>query len=318
MIQNLMTGSGGFNALPKFEYTGQYQLINDGKADKTQNWRIKFLTSGILTFKSDPGDIDVFMVGGGGGGSTKTGGGAGGGGGYTKTINYKPVKNEPYEIVVGDGGAAGAAGGDTAAFGASIGGGLSTDGHVGADGGSGGGGGKGAGGSTDRGGDGGSDGGDGASSRTSSIAYAGGIGQGTTTREFGAAVTNAYIVGEVPMAAGWLSLTEGGEALTPSEGVICSVLTSGDYWYRDFIWDGTAYAETDTARVYAGGGGGSAQDVAGIGGAGGGGTGAKGSSGASTSGAVNTGGGGGGGYNEVGSDGGSGIVVIRNRRGVTA
>jgi hypothetical protein len=114
------------------------------------------------------------------------------------------------------------------------------------------------------------------------------------------------------MAAGWLSLSKGGEALAPSEGVVYSVMTEGDYWYRDFIWDGTAYVETNTARVYAGGGGGSAQDVAGLGGAGGGGSGTGGNT-TATNGGVNTGGGAG-----RGKSGGSGIVVIRNHREVSA
>ena len=91
-------GGGGRlgNGLPEFAYTGQYDLVDDGVAadGKTQNWRIKFLTSGKLTFSklgSGRNGVDVFCVGGGGpGGYTKETSGdwghdGGGGGGYTTT-----------------------------------------------------------------------------------------------------------------------------------------------------------------------------------------------------------------------------------------
>ena len=52
--------------IPKFTYTGNYQFIDDGSG----NWRIKFLSSGTLTFTSLGNarkGIDVFLVGGGAG-----------------------------------------------------------------------------------------------------------------------------------------------------------------------------------------------------------------------------------------------------------
>ena len=57
---------------PSYTYTGESQLIDDGDG----NWRIKFITSGTLTF-NDLGNgssgVDIFLVGGGGGGgSTRT------------------------------------------------------------------------------------------------------------------------------------------------------------------------------------------------------------------------------------------------------
>ena len=65
--------------MPEFSYSGRYQLINDGKtSDGTQNWRIKFLTGGRLTFSRVVPNVQVFCVGGGGGGATAGGGGAGG------------------------------------------------------------------------------------------------------------------------------------------------------------------------------------------------------------------------------------------------
>ena len=70
------------DGLPKFTYSGNYTILDDGEAeDGTKNWRIKFYDSGTLTFEKSPGTIDVFCVGGGGGGGHYNGGG--GGGGYT-------------------------------------------------------------------------------------------------------------------------------------------------------------------------------------------------------------------------------------------
>lgn len=105
--------------LPTYTYTGQHQLINDGNF----NWRIKFLTTGTLTFSSlgnaTGKGLNVFLVGGGGGGSTWYGGGAGGG--YTRTVYASPTINTPYDIIVGAGGtpsgAYGNQGGTSSAFG---------------------------------------------------------------------------------------------------------------------------------------------------------------------------------------------------------
>lgn len=105
--------------LPTYTYTGQHQLINDGNF----NWRIKFLTSGTLTFSSlgnaTGKGLNVFLVGGGGGGSTWYGGGAGGG--YTRTVYASPAINTQYNIVVGAGGTPGGGtgnqGGTSSAFG---------------------------------------------------------------------------------------------------------------------------------------------------------------------------------------------------------
>lgn len=71
----------------------------------------------------------------------------------------------------------------------------------------------------------------------------------------------------------------------------------------------------DTGTLYAGGGAG-AGSSSGIGGAGGGGGGQNNQNwGGESAGVTNTGGGGGGGFDHNGSDGGSGIVIIRNKRG---
>lgn len=180
------------SAIPKFTYTGNYKVVNDdGEPD---NWKIRFLTSGTLTFtelRSAVDGIDIFLVGGGGGGGhgvggPSGGGGGGGGGGYTNVSNTVPTVNMPYEIVIGAGGAGsgyiggGGKGGSTSAFGFTASGGNGGSGsgsHTGGSGGSGGGGGSVSSGNPGRGGYDGSNGFSGGSG-------SGGKGQGTTTREF--------------------------------------------------------------------------------------------------------------------------------------
>ena len=187
--------------IPKFTYTGSYEVIDDGHG----NWRIKFLTSGTLTFTSLANasrGIDVFLVGAGAGGVSYVGtivSVAGGGAGYTKTQKNVPVtRGTSYSIVIGSGGAnksyqagnpssvTGNAGGSTSAFGyTASGGGSCKAGHnyypetynySWSDGGNGGSGG----GPHNK--NGGTNGGNGENGGTH---HAGGTGQGTTTREFG-------------------------------------------------------------------------------------------------------------------------------------
>ena len=73
--------AGSASGIPKFSYTGDYLLVGDGE----KNWRVKFLTSGTLTFSklgNAANGIDVFLVGGGGSGAAGNAYyGAGGGGG---------------------------------------------------------------------------------------------------------------------------------------------------------------------------------------------------------------------------------------------
>ena len=259
---------------PTYTYTGNSQLIDDGNG----NWRIKFLTSGTLTFTNvgnGINGIDVFCVGGGGGGGGGYGpsytGGGGGGGGYTKTSKGVTVNaGTAYSVTIGSGGTpsyaqqtAAGSGGTTSAFGVSAAGGAGGyggyyGGGVGGKGGSGGG----SGGQMYNGidaGVGGENGGNGtnASNGTSE----GGKGQGSTTREFGENSGTLYSGG-------------GGGA-----------------------------GATKNAAGGAGGGGNGAKEQTG--------------SVNSTNGAANTGGGGGGNFywNSGTGYGGSGIVVIRNHRG---
>lgn len=83
---------------PKYDYTGNHTLLKDN-AD-LGNWRIKFLSSGTLTWLADNTQIDVFLVGGGAYGDKY-----GGGGGYTKTEKNVTIrKNQAARIEIGSGG----------------------------------------------------------------------------------------------------------------------------------------------------------------------------------------------------------------------
>lgn len=165
--------------IPEFTYTGDYEIVNDSDEPITvsqDNWKIRFLTSGTLTFTNLNGaenGIDVFLVGGGGNGETIRGA-RGGGGGYTKTVKGVSIAiATPYTVTIG------ASSGTSSAFGASA------NGASGADGGSGGGGGGSSSGTS---GNGGSNGGNGTAGNVSN----GGTGQGTTTREFGESTGKLY------------------------------------------------------------------------------------------------------------------------------
>lgn len=241
-----------FDPTKHMTYTGQKTVIDDGDG----NWRVKFLSSGQVTFTEDPGPIDVFCVGGGGGGGCY--GGGGGGGGYTTLESNVKLTNFTNDITIGAGGTSstsigtkGGTGGTSSAFGVSATGGIGGNSYSNSPSRKGGDGGSGGGGGTEQGtsgGVGGTDGSDG-TSPTGSHGGVGGTGQGSTTREF-------------------------------------------------YEFQGTSYST-------GGGGGNASQD-----GAGGGNT------GTGINGGDNTGGGGGGKRDGAtgGGVGGSGIVVIRNRR----
>ena len=176
---------GGGGGVPKFTYTGQYSFIDDGGG----NWRIKFLTSGVLTWIKDT-MIDAFLVGAGGGGKSQSPQ-ASGGGGYTKTVKSVALaKNAKYTIEIGVSGES-VNGGNTSAFGLTaevVKFGLKVTSTVG-DGGSGRGGYNAAGGI------------DGANGSTNSL-YSGGTGQGTTTREFGESTGDLYASGGSGVSSG--------------------------------------------------------------------------------------------------------------------
>lgn len=61
-------------------------------------------------------------------------------------------------------------------------------------------------------------------------------------------VVDTYIVsGATPLSAGWLSLTDGGSALTPETGKIYVVLTDGQYKNKTYRWSGSTYVEISAA-----------------------------------------------------------------------
>ena len=165
-------------------------------AARRPGWIIRLKTSGTLTFTDRNRKIDVFLVGGGGGGrwgwydSTTSSGG--GGGGYTRTVKDISVqRNTGYAVVIGDGGESDENGNPSSAFGHSASGGYTgTNREYGGNGGSGG---AGASEAYTPGYPGGSDGGDGAA--IGAYGTHNGIGQGTTTREFGMSGWTLYAGG---------------------------------------------------------------------------------------------------------------------------
>ena len=170
-------------------YTGRCTVINDGSG----NWRVKFLSSGTLTFSAAQ-TIDAFLVGGGGAGGRGSNifGGGGGGGGYTKT--KKAFSYTSGSLTIGAGSTSGS-GGTTSGFGTSASGGaVGADGETGGAGGSGGGAGGGVSGEGGwfyvNGDDGGQNGSSGYTGWASSDTA--GKGQGSSTREFGSSSGTLY------------------------------------------------------------------------------------------------------------------------------
>lgn len=91
---------GGGGGVPQFEYTGNYEYIDDGGG----NWRIKFLTSGIFT-PLKAMTIDAFLVGGGAAGKGVNWSAYGGSGGFTNTVKKIALtKNTKYQVIIGAGG----------------------------------------------------------------------------------------------------------------------------------------------------------------------------------------------------------------------
>lgn len=200
-----------FSTIPEFTYTGDYEIIDDeGNTITTSqdDWQIRLLTSGNLTFTALNGaenGIDIFLVGGGAGGSAVgsnpsntsslsiSPGSAGGGSGYTKTYSNLSIMNGiTYSASIGAGGAIHTDGGQTTfTIGPNT---YSADGgkcstynaHGGAGGSGGGAGGHGGNSGSEGGASGGTDGNKGEDGIYQNVTLAnGGVGQGTTTRAFG-------------------------------------------------------------------------------------------------------------------------------------
>lgn len=186
MIANTHYGYVGKSKEPKFTYTGNYNVRDDGV--------VELLTSGTITFLS-PAVIDIFCVGGGGAGTRRSPsqrGLGGGGGGYCQTLLKQAVTGS-YDISIGNGGSVGNSGSATSfstlvtASGGSPGGASQ---FYGGNGGSGGGGGVASANGYGAGGSDGSPGQDGNVSNSN-----GGTGQGVTTREFGEPTGKLYAGG---------------------------------------------------------------------------------------------------------------------------
>ena len=144
-VKNLTTTNGGtinLYAVWKsiFTYSGSYKVAKDGSSG---NWKIYFYSSGTYT-SNILTSIDAFLVGGGGGGGSSnilnTGGG-GGGSGYTLTQTGISLSTTTYSITIGSGGESASSGGASSAFGYSASGGSGGSGRNGGNGKSGGGGG---------------------------------------------------------------------------------------------------------------------------------------------------------------------------------
>lgn len=201
--------SMSYQPVPTFTYTGSYEIVDDAgnvldessESDmQTENWKIRFLTSGTLNFSklgNAYNGIDVFLVGGGGGGIL-----GGGGGGYTTTAtDISITTGTDYSIAVGSGGTntANSQGGTSSAFEQTANGGYAPATEK--EGGTGGSGGGGYG-LNVKGGNGGSDGSNGGAGSNTA-----GVGQGTTTREFGENSGTLYAGG-----GGGASTSSGGNA----------------------------------------------------------------------------------------------------------
>tara|TARA_B110000858_G_scaffold169015_1_gene197827 strand:- start:343 stop:1197 length:855 start_codon:yes stop_codon:yes gene_type:complete len=239
-----------------------------------------FTTSGTFTVNSG-GEVEYLIVGGGGAGATTDGGGGGAGGVLMGTLN---VNIGSYTITRGSGGAyvnandrAGNNGTNTTALGfTAIGGGGGGNDRVSGQGpksgGSGGGGG----------------------SRQSQGQWEGASGTAGPPRQ-------GYDGGDGVTSPALISGGGGGAGETGKDGNDGSRPAGGG--------DGIQWPSG--SGTYYGGGGGGGHNVVGQGGQGGGGNGSNGN--LTTAGAANTGGGGGGGGNghTRGSNGGSGIVIIR-------
>lgn len=143
-----------YSTIPTFNYTGLYEIVDDDdniiddKENWSGDWKIRFLTSGELTFtdlRSASNGIDAFLVGGGGAGAywqSESYFGAGGGGGYTTTARNVSVTTETsYTITIGAGGIggkqAGTDGSESSAFGVKAAGGNAGNKYIGGNGGGG-------------------------------------------------------------------------------------------------------------------------------------------------------------------------------------
>lgn len=62
-------------------------------------------------------------------------------------------------------------------------------------------------------------------------------------------IIEAYIVGQTPLAADWLSTTSGGQPLTPATGKIYVIVSPGQYENEQYRWAGTTYVLCNPSDV---------------------------------------------------------------------
>lgn len=62
-------------------------------------------------------------------------------------------------------------------------------------------------------------------------------------------VVEAYVVGETPFAADWLSETNNGEALTPEADKIYVIISEGEYQNLTYRWSGSQYVQIISGGV---------------------------------------------------------------------
>ena len=120
-LASISVAGVAFAALSLVQTATAVNIVADAKAETVispSNTVIKMTQSGTLTV-TEPGEIEILLVGGGGGGGggdNPTYGGGGGAGGVVHKTAFQVSVGE-WEVTIGSGGAVGANGGTTTAFG---------------------------------------------------------------------------------------------------------------------------------------------------------------------------------------------------------
>ena len=120
-LASISVAGVAFAALSLVQTATAVNIVADANAETVifpSNTVIKMTQSGTLTV-TEPGEIEILLVGGGGGGGSGSNPYWGGGGGAGGLIHKSELflTNGVYNIVIGAGGAIGANGGTTTAFG---------------------------------------------------------------------------------------------------------------------------------------------------------------------------------------------------------
>ena len=120
-LASISVAGVAFAALSLVQTATAVNIVADAKAETVifpSNTVIKMTQSGTLTV-TEPGEIEILLIGGGGGGGRHTDiryGGGGGAGGVVHKTAFQVSVGE-WEVTIGSGGAVGANGGTTTAFG---------------------------------------------------------------------------------------------------------------------------------------------------------------------------------------------------------